>query len=1229
MDAASADGHPLYTNSVDPLSEAGVRALKAWMASAPTAEVNESYIAVLDQLAAEAAQAKSASMAAEPIDLSGPRAGSPNPMTAGGAAGSAQPAAVAGGPGGSGGLAGVGRAFSNYISRVVGAGNERGGGGGSGGAGSTPVEIGPPQPVLTSLPPGSVQPRRSSIRMTNPLTMMFGRGEGGGAGGAAAERPLPALPQSHSPPAGNSHSAAAAAHGPGGGAASVAGFPGAAGGAGAVASSPAAGGVAGAPATASASVLGGPLADPGSAGGVSDGGQRSHGGRRTLSRISAKISPPSSITASASALLDHGYPDVRLSSHVLAFGPGDALRAGEAAGGRAGGGSGKHDKSGGGSGSGSDREGGPVPTIGPLGGRRGSTSSLPGGDHGAGGGSGGGGGGGGPRSASEPRTALGGSAQGVRSQRYVMPRLGGGEERRLAVPPPGSSAAFAAAGGAGLGPGGGVPSGPQGRRRSGLLAGPVSAAPGGEAWEHEGGGVAEGTAPPPTTTATGTGTLTGSGGGAGDGAGERTHEADAPLLPCPLNVPHRQYLAVANFSRLATAHVTVRPLQAIVEEEAAAAASGTAAVGAAGFGVEGSGAPRSLVVGGTPAGAAGSGTPPAGSSPTGAGGASASSAASGVPACFISVEPTSLTLKKGSLGRVAVTITLLRPGARVNALVALEVAGGLRLMVLLRAQAECRVFGIPYSLLPLAAAPEGFPGIPVPLLELRRRLTRGDREGLRTEGIFRVQPPGEEVAAIRAGLDAGTYDGETSPVSALAAAHCIKVFLRELQPAKVFQSVPTEPLLAVNTAAECAALVARHLPPPMQTLLAWLVDTLAETAEYEPFNRMGGKALAVCVSPNLLDTDVSNAAVNPMTALMCSQKAVQVLARLIDVRLAARRQGGAGGVRDSAKVPGSPAGTAAAGLAVSAAAAAGSSRVTSPPAAAGWSGTPLVPGGRALPVPAAPHAGPASASASPSAGTGYAGVRSPHPPLQPHPHKHMSPPAGAAAAAAAAGRSPQPTPAGSLSSSPAAAAAVRGQSAPAAAAAAAGGRPLTAAAAAAGGRPLPFSPTTAPPTPPRGGEAAEDAYAGVFASGSGRGVYAAAAAHTQVQGVAGSAAASAAGQAYARDIDAAPAAGGHAAAPAYPHPHSGPSLHREAKGSAYDAEAEAEEEEKGEGKWASSEEGGEEKGYGGGEGDDRWSADFRGAPAAAVLQPQQQLPRASMQTGSARPLPLPPRSPAE
>lgn len=247
-------------------------------------------------------------------------------------------------------------------------------------------------------------------------------------------------------------------------------------------------------------------------------------------------------------------------------------------------------------------------------------------------------------------------------------------------------------------------------------------------------------------------------------------------------------------------------------------------------------------------------------------------------ACLVSVEPATVVLDKGKSTVVHITLRLLRPCIMNDAFIVIEVAGGNRILVLARAYCERTVFGMRLQDVPVISN-AGYDNIPVPLALLRDRLVADGGTTLKLEGIFRVAPSNEEKNSIRKTLNEGTFTLTHPPISGIAIAHMIKVFLREL-PQPLFSAIPTETLLNAMNEEDCISLIG-WLTPPSSVIFAWLVDLLIEVIKYEQYNKMGAKNLAICTGPNLFVTDES---VNPMEALMTSQKAVSALYQIINAR---------------------------------------------------------------------------------------------------------------------------------------------------------------------------------------------------------------------------------------------------------------------------------------------------------------------------------------------------------
>jgi hypothetical protein len=162
------------------------------------------------------------------------------------------------------------------------------------------------------------------------------------------------------------------------------------------------------------------------------------------------------------------------------------------------------------------------------------------------------------------------------------------------------------------------------------------------------------------------------------------------------------------------------------------------------------------------------------------------------------------------------------------------------------------------------------------------------------EGIFRVAPTDAEKDLLRRQLDAGTFGAgghaASRAASGITTAAMVKVFLREL-PSPIFSSIPKEMLLAaVDDPGTLACL--DLVRGPAKTILLWLRDLLVTVASHEGANKMSLKALAICTGPNLFVTDES---VNPLEALMISQKAVALLLRVCQLAAAPGGGGGGGG----------------------------------------------------------------------------------------------------------------------------------------------------------------------------------------------------------------------------------------------------------------------------------------------------------------------------------------------
>ena len=253
-------------------------------------------------------------------------------------------------------------------------------------------------------------------------------------------------------------------------------------------------------------------------------------------------------------------------------------------------------------------------------------------------------------------------------------------------------------------------------------------------------------------------------------------------------------------------------------------------------------------------------------------------------AASATVVPASVVLARGASAKLRLTLHLRRPCLAVGTLLLAEVAGGgPRLCAALTAHAAREVFGVPLGDVPEAAEGEGGGGggVPLPLARLRQCLLAG--AALQEEGVFRVAPSSEQREALRRALNAGALPA----CSGIAAAHMVKLFLREL-PLPLLGALPMGVLMGLREREESLAALAA-LGERERRLLQWVAQLLADTAAREGANKMSARNLAICVGPNLFAVDDK---ANPMEALMASQKSVTLLFHLVEQALGQRQASG-------------------------------------------------------------------------------------------------------------------------------------------------------------------------------------------------------------------------------------------------------------------------------------------------------------------------------------------------
>ncbi|KAK6788431.1 hypothetical protein RDI58_016956 [Solanum bulbocastanum] len=158
--------------------------------------------------------------------------------------------------------------------------------------------------------------------------------------------------------------------------------------------------------------------------------------------------------------------------------------------------------------------------------------------------------------------------------------------------------------------------------------------------------------------------------------------------------------------------------------------------------------------------------------------------------------------------------------------------------------------------------------VPTILLLMQERLY--SQNGLKAEGIFRINPENSQEEHVRDQLNRGIVP-EDIDVHCLAG--LIKAWFREL-PSGVLDWLSPEQVLQCNTEEEFVELV-KQLKPTETALLNWAIDLMADVVEQEESNKMNARNIAMVFAPNM--TQMSD----PLTALMHAVQVMNLLKTLI------------------------------------------------------------------------------------------------------------------------------------------------------------------------------------------------------------------------------------------------------------------------------------------------------------------------------------------------------------
>ncbi|KFK30909.1 hypothetical protein AALP_AA6G041700 [Arabis alpina] len=171
--------------------------------------------------------------------------------------------------------------------------------------------------------------------------------------------------------------------------------------------------------------------------------------------------------------------------------------------------------------------------------------------------------------------------------------------------------------------------------------------------------------------------------------------------------------------------------------------------------------------------------------------------------------------------------------------------------------------------------------VPTILLLMQQRLY--SQEGLKAEGIFRINPENSQEEQVRDQLNRGIVP-ENIDVHCLAG--LIKAWFREL-PCGVLDGLSPEEVLNCNTEEESVELI-KQLKPTESALLNWAVDLMADVVEEEESNKMNARNIAMVFAPNMTQMT------DPLTALMHAVQVMNLLKTLITRTLAEREESATG-----------------------------------------------------------------------------------------------------------------------------------------------------------------------------------------------------------------------------------------------------------------------------------------------------------------------------------------------
>jgi RhoGAP domain len=152
--------------------------------------------------------------------------------------------------------------------------------------------------------------------------------------------------------------------------------------------------------------------------------------------------------------------------------------------------------------------------------------------------------------------------------------------------------------------------------------------------------------------------------------------------------------------------------------------------------------------------------------------------------------------------------------------------------------------------------------IPSVLVLIHRHFV--NKNGLRTEGVFRLQPSQKDLKAVKALVNRGETDFNTD---AIVMARLLGMWFSEL-PTPILAGIKDKKILNADSA-ESAWSAFNKVKEPNRSIALWTLDVLVRVASHDDENKMGINNLANVWAPNLFPSEVSpNMSQSAMNKLM-------------------------------------------------------------------------------------------------------------------------------------------------------------------------------------------------------------------------------------------------------------------------------------------------------------------------------------------------------------------------